>query len=278
MVAATNDVVQLMANRGAIATVRFNYSTTTSGATFAGTSNWIDLGVLDPASPGFEFNKDIAQIMTGAPMTVKQQFITQWTGTMSGEVLDYTDNAFNASIGTSLDFSIESPMGWVDTTVAAGASTRSHLFVTDVSDVAVGDWIAVELGNASFTWYESRKITAITPGTAPAGEVDIQGTFSQIPAVGADVILVDYISNLIGGNSLRDYQMRAVASFNDGTTMVIHAPKGNFTGAASPNYGDSQTPVRIPVEFGILGTSTTVPGFTCPQVTLATHYAYSGNC
>jgi hypothetical protein len=278
MVSATNDVVQLLADRTAIASVRFHYSTTTSGATFAGTSNWVDMGALDPASPGFEFNKEIAQVMTGSPMTVKQQHITQWSGTMSGEVIDYNDTTFQASVGTNLDFSVESPMGWVDTTVAAGASTRSHLFLTDVSDLAVGDWIVLELGNASFTFFESRKILAITPGTSPAGEVDLQGTLSQIPAVGADVIKVDYIATIIGGNSLRDYQMRSIASFNDGTTMVIHAPKGNFTGAISPNFGDGSSPVRIPVEFGILGTSSTVPGFTCPQVTLATHYAYAGNC
>lgn len=278
MVAATNDVVQLLNDRAAIASVRFHYSTTTSGATFAGTSGWVDMGALDPASPGFEFNKEIAQVMTGSPMTTKQQFITQWSGTMSGEVIDYNDTTFQASVGTNLTFDVESPMGWTNTTIAAGASTVSHLFVTDVLSLSVGDWIVVELGNTAFTWFESRKILAITPGISPAGEVDIQGTFSQIPAVGADVILVDYIATIIGGNSLRDYQMRAIASFNDGTTMVIHAPKGNFTGAISPNYGDGATPVRIPIEFGILGTSSTVPGFTCPQVTLATHYAYAGNC
>lgn len=280
MVAATNDVVQLLADRTAIASVRFHYSTTTSGATFSGTSNWIDLGALDPSSPAFEFNKDIAAVMTGSPMTTKQQHITQWNGKMSGQVIDYNDNAFNAAVGTSVNFTIVSPMGWVDVTVAAGASTTSLVFLSDVTTepIAVGDWLAFELGNASFTWYEIRKVIAITPGVSPLGSVTLQGTLSQIPTVGATVKLVSYVSNLIGGNSLATYQMRAIASFNDGSTMVIHAPRGNFTGAISPNYGDGTKPVYIPLEFGILGTSSTVPGFTCPQVTLATHYAYTGNC
>ena len=128
MVAATNDGVQLLSDRAAIATVRFHYSTPTSGATFNGTSNWVDLGALDPSSPAFEFNKDITQVITGAPRTVKQQFINMWSGKISGSVLDYTDNAFNAAIGTNVGFTITSPMGWVDTTVNAGASTTSLVF------------------------------------------------------------------------------------------------------------------------------------------------------
>lgn len=278
MVAATNDVVQLLADRSALATVRFHISTTTSGATYDGTSNWVDLGAVDPASPAFDFNKTVADVMTGTPMTIKQRHITEYQGTMSAELIDYTDNGINATIGTNVPFEITSPMGWTDTTVAAGTSTRSHLFVTDVSGLAVGDRIAVELGNASYTWYEIRKIQAITPGTSPAGEVDIQGTFSEIPAVGATIKLVESVKNTVGGNTLLDYQGRAVASFNDGSTMVIYAPKGNFTGTMSPNFGDGIAPVKIPIEFGLIGTSGTVAGFTCPQVVLAYHYAFYTGC
>lgn len=278
MVAATNDVVQLLSDRTAIASVRFHISTTTSGATYDGTDNWLDVGALDPASPAFEFNKEITDVMTGSPMTIKQRHITQYNGTMSADVIDYNDNAFQFSVGTNVQSTITSPMGWTDTTVAAGMSTRSLIFVTDVSDLSVGQWIAVELGNAAWTWYETRKILAITPGTAPAGQVQIQGTLSQIPAVGADIQLVDQVATLIGGNLLEDYQARSINSFNDGSTMVIYAPKGNFTGPISPNYGDGSTVARIPLEFGLIGTSGTVAGFTCPQVTLATHYAFYGDC
>lgn len=278
MVAATNDVVQLLADRTAIASVRFHYSTTTSGATFAGTSNWVDMGAADPGSPAFDLNKNITDVMTGSPRTMKEQHINEFTGTMSGKIIDYNDNVFQASVGTTVPFTVYNPMGWTTTTIAAGASTRSHLFVTDVSGLVVGDWISVELGNASFTWYEIRKILAITPGVSPAGEVDIQGTFSQIPAVGADLDLVDYVETLVGGNTLARYQMRAVASFNDGSTMVIHAPKGSFTGAMSPEYGDGTSVVGIPFTFTMYGQSQTVSGFTCPQVVLATHYAYYASC
>lgn len=278
MVAATNDVVQLLSDRTAISAVRFHYSTTTSGATYNGTSNWVDLGALDPASTGFEFNKTITDVMTGAPMTIKQRHITEYTGQMSADVIDYNNNAFNATVGTTVGMEIVSPMGWTDTNIAAGASTRSHLFLTSITGLAVGDRIAVELGNASFTWYEDKEIIAITPGTAPAGEVDVYGTFSEIPAVGATVKLVDHIDNLIGGNLLRDYQMRSVASFNDGSTMIIHAPKGNFTGPISPNFGDGSNVAKIPVQFGLIGVAGTVSGFTCPQVKLATHYAFYGGC
>jgi len=278
MVAATNDVVQLLSDRTAISAVRFHYSTTTSGATYNGTSNWVDLGALDPASTGFEFNKTITDVMTGAPMTIKQRHITEYTGQMSADVIDYNNNAFNATVGTTVGMEIVSPMGWTDTTIATGASTRSHLFLTSITGLAVGDRIAVELGNASFTWFEDKEIIAITPGTAPAGEVDVYGTFSEIPAVGADVKLVDHIDNLIGGNLLRDYQMRSVASFNDGSTMIIHAPKGNFTGPISPNFGDGSNVAKIPVQFGLIGVAGTVSGFTCPQVKLATHYAFYGGC
>lgn len=276
MVAITNDVIQELMDSTAIAAVRFHFSTLTSGATYDGTTNWVDLGALDPASPSFDFNKEITDVMTGAPMTVKDRHITQLSGTMSAEVIEYNDQAFHATIGTTLDMTINSPMGWTDTDVAAGTSTRSHLFVTDVSGLSVGDVIAVELGDTAFSWYEAKRITAITPGTAPAGEVDVKGTFSEIPAVGATIKLVDNIKQVIGGNSLQDYQMRSVASFNNGDTMVIHAPKGNFTGAISPNYGDGATPVRIPLEFGLIGTADTT--YTCPQVVLANHYSYYGQC
>lgn len=278
MVAATNDVVQLLADRSALATVRFHISTTNSGATYDGSSNWVDLGAVDPASPAFDFNKSVADVMTGTPMTIKQRHITEYQGTMSAELIDYTDNGINATIGTNVPFEITSPMGWTDTTVAAGASTRSHLFLTSITGLSVGDRIAVELGNASYTWFEMRKITAITPGTSPAGEVELQGTLSQIPAVGADIKLVEEVKNTIGGNILLDYQARAVASFNDGSTMVIYAPKGNFTGTMSPNFGDGTSPVKIPIEFGLIGTAGTLPGFNCPQVVLAYHYAFYGDC
>lgn len=278
MVAATNDAVQLLSDRTAIVAVRFHYSTTTSGATFDGTTNWTDLGALDPASPAFDLNKEITDVMTGAPMTVKDRHINQYNGTMSAEVIDYNPTTFRATIGTTIDNVITSPMGWTDTDVAMGASTRSLLFVTDVSGLAVGDRIAVELGDTAYTWYEDKTIIAITPGTAPAGTVEIEGTLSEIPAVGATIKLIENIETIIGGNTLQDYQMRSVASFNDGSTMVIHSPKGNFTGAISPNYGDGTTVARIPIEFGLIGVSATLPGSSCPQVKLASHYAFYGQC
>lgn len=278
MVSAANDVVQLLNDRTAIASASFHFSPVTSGAAYDGATLWTNMGNIDPGSPAMALNKEITQVMTGSPMTIKQQHVNQYNGTMSGEIIDYNNTAFNATVGTTLPPTIESPMGWTDTTIAAGASTRSHLFVTDVSGLSVGDRIAVELGTTAYTWYEDKQITAITPGTAPAGEVDVYGLFSEVPAVGADVILVESIANVVGGNDLRDYQSRMLFSFNDGSTMIIHAPRGNFTGEISPNPGDGSTVAKIPFEFSLLGTSTTVAGFSCPQVTLATHYAFYGGC
>lgn len=280
MVAATNDVIQLLASRTAIASSRLHISTTTSGATYAGTSNWVDLGASDPGSTTFEATKEIVDVMTGSPMTIKQRHITQYNGTVSAEILDYTDNALNAQIGTLVGSTITSPMGWTDTVVAAGASTRSLVYVADVvaGPIAAGDHLAFELGNASYTWFETRRVLAVAVTASPIGTVTLQGQLSEIPAVGADVKKVASVANIIGGNSLREYQLRMINSFNDGSTMVLHVPKGNFTGSINPNYGDSASPVRIPLEFGMIGTPTTVGGFTCDQVTLATHYAYYATC
>lgn len=279
MVAATNDAVQLLSDRTAIVAVRFHYSTTTSGATFDGTTNWTDLGALDPASPAFDLNKEITDVMTGAPMTVKARHINQYNGTMSAEVIDYNPVTFRATIGTTIQNVITSPMGWTDVAVDMGASTRSLIYVDDITGLAVGDRIAVELGDTAYSWFEDKTIIAIVAGgVANEGTVEIEGTLSEIPAVGADIKLVENIETIIGGNTLQDYQMRSVASFNDGSTMVIHSPKGNFTGAISPNYGDGTTVARIPIEFGLIGVSATLAGSSCPQVKLASHYAFYGQC
>lgn len=275
MVAATNDVIQLLSDRTAIAAVRMHYSSLSSGATYNGTVNWIDLGALDPASPAFEFNKQITDVMTGSPMTIKQRHITQWDGNMSGEIIDYNDNAINAVIGTTtgLDYTLALTG---QTTVAAGVSTDTQVIVTAGTGLAAGDRVRVELGNSLFTWYEVKIIQSVVADPTPAttSTVTLEYPLSEIPTSGADFQKVTQVKNIIGGNKLRDYQMRVIASFNDDSTMVIHAPKGNFTSPVTPNYGDGTTIAKIPVTFGIIGTSTTVPGFTGKQVVLANHYAF----
>ena len=276
MVAATNDVIQLLADRTALAACRMHYSTTTSGATFSGTSGWVDLGAIDPASPAFDFNKNITDVMTGSPMTVKQRHINSMDGTMSAEIVDYNDNAFNVGIGTEIAPQYTYGATGQTTVLAASTPTRSVIEVTDGDGIAVGDWLAVELGSAAFTWQEVKQVIRVTPATLPATDAEIEffGTLSEAPVPGADVKKVTRVDNIIGGNKLKDYQLRVVASFNDASTMVIHAPKGNFTAPINPNMGDGTSVVRIPVSFGVLGVATTVAGFTAPQVTLATHYAY----
>jgi hypothetical protein len=280
MVSANNDVVQLLRDRTAIASSSFHFSPVTSGATFDGSTNWTDMGTLDPGSPSMALNKEITDVMTGSPMTNKQQHINAYNGTMGGEIIDYNNTAFNATIGTTVNMTINSPMGWTDVEIDTGTHTRTSFDIDDVSALAVGDRIAVELGDALYTWFEDKEIASIVPDATPAtsGTVTIKGQLSEAPIAGAAVKKVESIANLIGGNTLREYQARMLFSFNDGSTMVVHAPRGNFTGEMSPNPGDGTTVARIPFEFQILGTATTVPGFSCPQVTLATHYAFYNGC
>lgn len=280
MVAITNDVEHALSDRTAITSVRFHYSTVTSGAAYDAEELWVDLGAVDEGSPAFDLNKDITDVMTGAPKTIKDRHINQYNGTMSCDIIDYSATVFNATIGTDVPNQITSPMGWVDTTVDAGASTRSLIYLVDVSDIAVGDRIAFQLGGSTFSWFEDKKIINVTKDPDPdvTGTVEIEGTLSQIPVSGAEVKKVEVIETIIGGNNLRDYQMRSVASFNDGSTMVIHAPKGNFTGAISPDYGGGDSVAKIPVEFGLIGSSATLPGSSCKQVKLASHYSFFGNC
>ena len=97
-----NDVVQELMDRTAIASVRAHYATTTSGATFDGTDDWIDLGTVSPGSPSFEFGKETTDVFTGSPSSIKFRHITQWNGTMGFDIIDYNDNAINVSIGTTL--------------------------------------------------------------------------------------------------------------------------------------------------------------------------------
>lgn len=280
MVAITNDVEHALSDRTAITNVRFHYSPVTSGAAYDDSDLWVDLGAVDEGSPAFDLNKEITEVMTGAPRTIKDRHINQYNGTMSCDIIDYSSTVFNATIGTDIPNQITSPTAWVDVLVDAGASTASVIFLDDVSDIAVGDRVAFQLGGASFTWFEDKKIIRVTPDVSPAvsGQVEIEGTLSQIPVAGSTVKKVESIETIVGGNNLRDYQMRSVASFNDGSTMVIHAPKGNFTGAISPDYGGGDAVAKIPIEFGLIGSSAILPGSTCKQVKLASHYAFFGTC
>lgn len=277
MAAATNDVVQLLADRTAIAACRMHYSPSNSTATYAGTDLWTDLGALDPSSPAFDFTKNILDVQTGSPMTTKARHITSYEGSISAEIIDYNDNAINATIGTTVGFEITGAAGYTPTTTAAGTLTATAFTVTDATDLVVGDRVSVELGTSAYTWTEIKKIRQIVPGSAPAAVIHIEGSLSQAPIAGADINKVAEVKNIMGGNALKEYQMRMVCSFNDDSTMVIHAPKGNFTGPISPNMGDSASLAKIPVQFGVIATPSTVSGFTGLQVTLANHYAFYPN-
>lgn len=271
MVDISNDNVQLLAGRTAISSVRFHISSATSGAAFDATTGWIDLGAIDPASPSFEFNKTLVDAKTGSPAVTKQRHISDYEGTMSADIIDYNDIAMNAAIGTTIDPVYNQPAIPVTTAVAAGASTRSLIFVTtgDATNYAVGDWISVDLGDTAFSWKEVKKVIAVD---TVADTLTVQGTLSQVPAVAAAVAKIESVENVIGGNSLRDYQMRVVASFNDQSTMVLHAPKGNFTAPVSPTLGDNGSLAKIPLQFQILGTFFT--NGSCQEVKLASHYAF----
>lgn len=266
-----NDVIQELSDRTAVGTVRAHYSTDTSGATFDGSTDWVDLGALNPGSPAFDLNKTIVDVPTGTPSTIKARHITSYAGTMSFEIIDYNDNAMNTAIGTSVGLEyVPATVSPANVTVVAGASTRSTVFLFTTTNIAVEDRLKFTLGT-NFIFNEVKSVKAVD---TTASTVTLDGTLSEIPAVGTFATKLKRVTAIIGGNKLKDYQLRMIASFNDNSFMVLHSAKGNFTGNINPNYADGNAIVKIPMQFGLIGSGETVSGFTRKQVVLAKHHAF----
>lgn len=68
-------------------------------ADYSSTSEWVDLGRIDAASPSFDFSMNVTDIQTGAPMTIKERQLAFWQGTASFEVADVKgfDNIYCSS-------------------------------------------------------------------------------------------------------------------------------------------------------------------------------------
>ncbi len=270
-VAAECDNIQELADRTATGSSRAHYSPALSGAAFDDDEDWIDAGAVNAGSPAFDFGKAVTDVMTGNPGSIKSRHIASYSGSMAFELLDYNDNAFNLSVGTQLpSVYIAATTATFAATVATGTHTRQVLTLTTINtNLKVGNRLKfTALGN-NIEYNEVKEVAGID-GT----EITLKGTLSEIPTAGVAVTKVRRVDNVIGGNKLKDYQLRMLVSFDDGSFLILHSKKGNFTANTNPNYEDGVNVVKMPLTFGLIGQAETIDGFDSKQLVLARHHQF----
>ncbi len=214
------------------------------------TGKWERLGTIEPGSYKLDAEREKYVVERGYPKARAFSLIMGQKGNVSFTLDEVTAKAFEiANGGTATEYTTTSA-----TTVSASPSPTTTVFtVAAIGTIAAGKWILHT--NASGQKF-MRKVASVATNA-----ITLASPLPAAPASGDAIALVTSTRNVIGGDGIQQFCLRAVVCDQQGDKEVLYFKQAEPDGKLSPNF-DPTKHAQIPMTFDLYGYSATVNGST----------------
>lgn len=216
------------------------------GTAYDADASYERLGTIVPGSYKPELGREIYKVKRGLPKIASKSFAIGMEGKVAFDLGEITARAIDVQNG-GLAPVVTSTAA---TTTTAAAATTTSFTLTTATGYALGNWISVVVGSA--TYY--RKITALN------GAVVTVDALPAAPSTGAAVTKVTSIQVAGGGTTIVERTGRAVFTDVYGDKFIWHFPKITATGEMGFDAKDGESEAILAMAFDVYGTQSTVGG------------------
>lgn len=234
------------------------------------TTGWNKIGALSVASDqSFQVGVETEEVLTGVPITAKDDLITRLNGEASFVITDINPLAGKWSMGTTADIVWDTSGTTWSGEIFGTTSTTSVLQLStgDGTGLAVGDVLRVELSSGNNVYYYPALVDLVN-GDA----VTLQYPLPEIPAASSTVTRVRGYDLYHGGNALQNMAVLVQLDFPKGDQHILEIYKASATGGFTRQLSGA---VKTPLQLKMYGTLKTI-GSLADQVALAvTHVGFT---
>lgn len=229
------------------------------------TSGWRKIGALSVASDqSFQVGVETEEVLTGTPITAKDDLITRLNGEANFLMTDMNPLAGKWSMGTTGDIQWDTGGTAWSGTIAGTSSTKQVLQVGtgEATGLAARDVIRVPIGND----YVPGIVDSI------AGDaITLKYPLSEIPSTSAVLVRVQGYKLYHGGNVLENMAVLVQLDFPKGDQHILEIPKASATGGFTRQLSGA---VKTPMKLKMYGSLDDIGSLTDQVVCAITHVGF----
>ena len=221
---------------------------------------WRATGETDPASVNFNPVKTTDEVITGMPMSLKEEHIISMGGDFGLTLKEMTPemqhviNGTSASVNYTLDTTTTTA---VDTTTTTPTSTTFGVTAGGGAAFTVGNTIRIthdSAGTYGGPHYNLREIESISTDA-----ITIKGYLDIAPSAGSTVVKVTQTDVYDGGETTKYHKARVLVGCNNGNYLNIFCPKVSTVSTGfKPEYKDKT--FQYPISLKLLADTATIDG------------------
>lgn len=213
------------------------------GLAYDATTGWNRIGALSVANDqSFSVAVESEEVLTGVPVTPKDDLITRLNGQADFVITDMNPLAGKWSMGTTADIQWDtSGTTWSGTILSTGSTVSAlQLSTGNATGLAVGDVLKVPLSSGNNVYYYPAVVDLIETDL-----VTLRFKLPEVPANNSVAVRVRGYDLYHGGNNLQNMSIIVQLDFPKGDQHIMEILKSSATGGFTRTLtGAVKTPFK----------------------------------
>lgn len=232
-------------------------------------SGFSDLGPVDEEGQDLKVSREKYELKTGLPKITQYQAIIGVTGTFSANLISNSWRKVQIAFGNYSAVSSATAVASISSVTSSGLIFT--LSTTPTTPLAAGTQIIISAAGAqdAIDALEVR-IASVTSNGLTYSCLTTPYALKTI-TTGHLVYVYQYVKQIIGGRSIRNYTLLGVADFIDGTQVIHHLKKCQVADDWNEKIAPSKAGM-VPLSFNALGFTTTVGN--CTETVVGERYYF----